>query len=96
MFGKNKKLEENLLFELTKINNKLYEGKILDIAEILGDTRKMFFRNFTSGILRGIGIGIGFSIITGIIVYILQKIIRLNIPIVSKYVADIIEIVQKK
>ena len=95
MFGKNKKLEENLLFELTRINNKLYEGKILDIVELLGNTKKMLLRNFLSGIVRGIGVGIGFTIITGIIVYVLQKIIKLNIPILSSYIADIVEIVQK-
>ena len=95
MFGKNKKIEENLLVELTKINNKLYEGKILDIAELLGNTKKMLLRNFSSGIVRGIGVGIGFTIITGVIVYMLQKIIKLNIPIISSYIADIVEIVQK-
>ena len=96
MLEKNKKLEEKLLLELTKINKSLYNEKILEIVELLGNTKKMLFRNFTSGILKGIGIGVGFSLITATIIYILQKIIRLNIPIISEYIADIIEIVQKK
>lgn len=96
MLEKNNKLKEKLLEKMIKTNNRLYEGKVLDIAEIMGNTKKMLLRNFTSGIFRGVGIGIGFYIITAIIVYVLQKIIRLNIPVLSQYIADIVEIVSKK
>ena len=44
---------------------------------------------------RGVGIGIGVTIITAILVIILQKIVTLNIPVLGKYVSDIVEIVQK-
>lgn len=95
MYLKKKKLEEKLLAELIKINNQIYEGKVLDMAELLGNPKKMLLRNFTSGLIKGIGAGIGFSIITAIIIYAIQKIIKLNIPIISEYIADIVEIVQK-
>lgn len=95
MFFKKKKIEEKLLAELVKINNQIYEGKVLDMAELLGNPKKMLLRNFTSGLIKGIGVGIGFSIITAIIIYAVQKIIKLNIPVISEYIADIVEIVQK-
>ena len=95
MFFKKKKIEEKLLAELVKINNQIYEGKVLDMAELLGNPKKMLLRNFTSGLIKGIGAGIGFSIITAIIIYAVQKIIKLNIPVISEYIADIVEIVQK-
>lgn len=95
MFFKKKKIEEKLLSELVKINNQIYEGKVLDMAELLGNPKKMLLRNFTSGLIKGIGAGIGFSIITAIIIYAVQKIIKLNIPVISEYIADIVEIVQK-
>ena len=95
MFFKKKKIEEKLLTELVKINNQIYEGKVLDMAELLGNPKKMLLRNFTSGLIKGIGAGIGFSIITAIIIYAVQKIIKLDIPVISEYIADIVEIVQK-
>lgn len=95
MFFKKKKIEEKLLAELVKINNQIYEGKVLDMAELLGNPKKMLLRNFASGLIKGIGAGIGFSIITAIIIYAVQKIIKLNIPVISEYIADIVEIVQK-
>lgn len=89
------KLEEKLLIQLNNLNYTLNKNKVLELIEIAGDSRKYLVRNFMSGISRGIGIGIGFSIITALIVYVMQKIIRLNIPVLSQYISDIIEIVER-
>ncbi len=89
-----KTLEEQILEYLCKLNYILNKNKVLDLVELAGNTKKFLIRNFTSGIIKGIGIGIGFSIITAIIIYILQKIIKLNIPVISKYISDIVNIVE--
>ena len=81
--------------KLNNLNNTLNKNKVLELIEIAGDSRKYLVRNFMSGISRGIGIGIGFSIITALIVYVMQKIIRLNIPVLSQYISDIVEIVER-
>ena len=90
-----KKLEEKLLIQLNNLNNTLNKNKVLELIEIAGDSRKYLVRNFMSGISKGIGIGIGFSIITALIIYVMQKIIRLNIPVLSQYISDIVEIVER-
>lgn len=93
---KNKKdIEEQLLEKLESLNYTLNKNRVLDLIELAGNTKKYFIRNFLSGITKGIGAGIGFSIITALIIYLLQKIIKLNIPVISQYISDIIEIVQK-
>ena len=84
-------LEKNI----ERLNKSMAENKLIDVIEIMGNWKKLLWRNFLSGIAKGVGIGIGFSIITAIIIIILQRIITLNIPIISKYIADIIEIVQQ-
>lgn len=90
-----KNLQENILRQLNKLNYILNRNKILDLIEIAGNTKRFLIRNFMSGIIKGIGVGIGFSIITALIIYLLQKIIKLNIPVISAYISDIIEIVEK-
>ncbi len=89
-----KTLEEQILEYLCRLNYVLNKNKVLDLVELAGNTKKFLIRNFTSGIIKGIGIGIGFSIITALIIYILQKIIKLNIPVISKYISDIVNIVE--
>lgn len=88
------KIEEKLIVELNNLNFILNKKNVLDLAELMGNTKKFLFRNFTSGIIKGIGFGIGFSIITALIIYLLQKIIKLNIPVISEYISDIVAIVQ--
>lgn len=86
-----KKLNDNL----EKINYIFERKRILELVELLDNRKKLFIRNLLSGIFKGIGIGIGFSLLTAILVLILQKIVKLNIPVISEYIIDIIEIVQK-
>ena len=89
-------LEEKLNNNLEKLNYSLEKSNIFDLMELLGSKRKLFVRNFISGISKGIGIGIGFTVLTAILIIILQKIVTLNIPVIGDYIADIVDIVQSK
>jgi len=87
----NKKINE----KIDNINEKIEQSKIFQMSYVIGSKREIIKRNLLAGIAKGVGLGIGITIISAIIVYVLQKIIRLNIPIVGEYVADIVSIVQK-
>ena len=92
-----KKEKSNFLEEqIEKLNKTLTEANIQELSYIIGSKKQIFIRNIMAGISKGIGIGIGFTLITAIIVYLLQKIVKLNLPIISDYIVDIIEIVEKK
>lgn len=79
---------------IDKLTEMLRNINLHDLIYILGSKKEIIKRNLLAGIARGIGGGIGFTIITAIIIYFLQKIVRLNIPIIGEYINDIIEIVQ--
>ena len=90
MFKMKKVLNDNiekLLYSLEKSN-------IEEIMNILGSKKEIAKRNFIAGIFRGIGIGVGVTIITAVIIYFLQKLVRLNLPIIGKYIYDIVEIIE--
>ena len=91
-----KKREKELINKIDKINYILSKNEILDLMELLGNSKKFLFRNFLSGIIKGIGTGIGFTILTAIIIIILQRIVTLNIPVIGKYISDIVERVKSK
>lgn len=98
MFGKKEKRIEDKLNILEAgigmINEKLTKSEMHNILYILGSKKEILKRNLLAGIARGIGTGIGFTIITAIIIYFLQRIVRLNIPIIGEYINDIVEIVK--
>ena len=91
-----KKREKELINKIDKLKYILSKNEILDLMELLGNSKKFLFRNFLSGIIKGIGTGIGFTILTAIIIIILQRIVTLNIPVIGKYISDIVEIVKSK
>jgi len=87
----NKKVNE----KLDSINEKLKKIQAIEISYILGNKKEIIKRNLIAGIARGVGIGIGITIISAVIIYFLQRLIRLNIPVVGDYIGDIVSIVQK-
>ena len=80
---------------IDKLNSNMVENHILELSELCGGTKRFLLKNFLSGIVKGFGISIGFSLFSAVIIYILQRIIRLNIPIISEYITDIVDIVEK-
>lgn len=98
MCKKNKKILEDKLnmleLGIKKISENFEKREIHDLTYILGSKKEIIKRNLIAGIFRGIGTGIGFTIITAVIIYFLQRIVRLNIPVIGEYINDIIEIVQ--
>lgn len=80
--------------KIDNINEKLDKSRILEISYIMGSKKEIIKRNLLAGLSRGVGIGIGITLISALIIYLLQKIIKLNIPVVGEYIADIVAIVQ--
>lgn len=81
--------------KLDKISKSLEKSNIIELSYVIGSKKEILKRNLIAGIARGVGIGIGITIITAIIVYLLRKLIMLNIPVIGDYIADIVEIVER-
>ena len=94
MFIKKSKLEK-LIKSIDNLNYALIKNRFIDLSEILGNRKELIKRNLISGISKGIGVGIGFTLLTAILVIILQKIVTLNIPVIGDYISDIVDIVEK-
>jgi len=87
----NKKLNE----KIDKINDSLEKTNFLQWSYILGSRKEIFKRNFLAGIARGLGMTVGVTIITAIVIYILQKMMVLNIPLIGEYITELVRIVEK-
>ncbi len=82
----NKKIDEMSL--------KMEKLKFVDYVYFLEHPRKMLWANFISGLARGFGIAIGFTILGAIAIYILNIIVKINLPYIGKFISDIVKIVQ--
>ena len=80
--------------KIDKINSILEKSNIMEFSYIVGSKKEILKRNLIAGIARGVGVGIGVTVVTGIIIYLLRRLIMLNIPVIGDYIADIVEIVE--
>ena len=95
MFEVFKKKKISLNNKIDKLIELLEKNNIEELVYILGSKKEIILRNILAGIFRGIGIGIGVTIITAILIFILRRLVALNIPVIGNYIADIVEIVEK-
>lgn len=77
-----------------QIAQAMEKSRIAQYNEMLFTPRKLIWVNLMGGAARGVGIAIGFTIFTAMIVYILQYLGALNLPIIGDFIADIVRIVQ--
>lgn len=72
------------------------KSQLRDYVNLMQRPWQLIWRNFISGLSRGVGIALGFTFFAATIVYLLQFLGALNLPIVGDYIADIVRIVQRQ
>ena len=85
---------EKIVQKIDEISLNMEKMGIAEYTEMLKNPRRLFFINFWAGLFRGFGAAIGFTVLAAIVIYFLQKIIILNIPVIGDFIADLVNIVQ--
>ncbi|MEG6522175.1 DUF5665 domain-containing protein [Desulfotomaculum sp. 1211_IL3151] len=70
--------------------------KLTEYVELLGDTKRLLWVNFISGIARGLGIAVGFTILGAALLFVLRKLVMLNLPVIGGFIAQVVQMVQIK
>lgn len=90
--------EEEQLSRLAQITEELTrtmeKTRIAEYVDYLEHPAKLLWTNFLIGIARGLGSTIGLAVVIGILVFIIQKLIMLNLPGISDFIADFIIMIQ--
>ncbi|PZD93873.1 hypothetical protein DNH61_20455 [Paenibacillus sambharensis] len=79
---------------LERISDDMERAKIAEYVDLLNRPVSLMWRNLLGGTARGVGIAIGFTFFAATILYMLQMLGKLNLPIIGDYIADIVRIVQ--
>ena len=58
------------------------------------DWRRRLFFDFLSGIARGIGFSVGFSVLGALLLYLLRNMALSNLPVIGQFVAQLVRIVE--
>ncbi len=68
--------------------------KLAEYVELLNKPWRLFYINFLSGVARGMGIAVGFTLLSAVVLIVLQRLVVLNLPGVSSFIAEIVRLVQ--
>nr|WP_204816800.1 DUF5665 domain-containing protein [Paenibacillus mendelii] len=79
---------------LGKVADDMERSQIAEYVDLLNRPWSLIWRNLVAGTARGVGIAIGFTFFAATILYVLQLLGALNLPIIGDYIADIVRIVQ--
>ncbi|WP_246427512.1 DUF5665 domain-containing protein [Paenibacillus phyllosphaerae] len=79
---------------LMKVAEDMERSQMAEYVELLNRPLSLIWRNLLAGTARGVGIAVGFTFFAATIVYVLQMLGALNLPIIGDYIADIVRIVQ--
>lgn len=80
--------------QLVKFNEMMERIRFQEYIEHFYDPKKMLIKSFLSGMSRGLGMAIGFTVLGAILIQLLTALANNNIPIISKFIADIIKTVE--
>lgn len=87
-------LNKRDLWAMERIAIFLERSKLNSYVEMMGKPLRWMLLNLWGGIGRGIGMAIGFTILGAVVFIFLQKIVMLNLPVISNFFAEILDMVQ--
>lgn len=81
--------------QLDKMSELMEKMKIADYVELMQSPYRLLWLNFVSGLARGFGMAIGFTLLGALVIYILQRAVLLNLPVIGNIIAQIVKIVKQ-
>ncbi|RUS48415.1 DUF5665 domain-containing protein [Cohnella sp. AR92] len=87
---------ETLAYRIDRLAIDMEKAELKEYVNLMRRPWGLIWRNFISGLSRGVGIALGFTFFAATIVWLLQILGALNLPVVGDYIADIVRIVQRQ
>lgn len=83
-----KRMEEHL--------RALEQLQLTEYLRYVQDTRRLMRTQFVSGLFRGMGMAVGFTLLGAVLVVALQALAQRNLPVIGDFLAQIVAIVQSR
>ncbi|MGI6328468.1 MAG: DUF5665 domain-containing protein [Dethiobacteria bacterium] len=64
-----------------------------EYMNLINNPRRYMMVNFLGGLFRGFGIALGMTILGAFVLYILQRLVVLKLPVIGDFIAELVRIV---
>jgi len=85
---------EDVLRRLKRLIQRMELMHLDAFLRYVHDWRRRLFFDFLSGIARGVGFSIGFSVLGALLLYLLRNIALSNLPVIGEFLAQLVRIVE--
>ena len=83
-----------IMRRLERISDRMEQFHLDAYLRHVHNWKKRLFFEFLSGIARGIGFSVGFSILGALLLYFLRNIALSNLPVIGRFLAELVRIVE--
>ncbi len=80
--------------KISQLYDQFNHARLLEYVELVNSPKRLFWLNFFSGVAKGLGLTLGTAIILFILFKLTQHLIALNIPYITSWIADIVDMVK--
>lgn len=80
---------------IQKLSQDIERFNIAEYLNLINSPRRFLAINFVGGIARGVGFALGATVFAALVIYFLQRIVVLNLPLIGDFIADLVRIVQE-
>lgn len=80
--------------QVRRLAESLEKASIAEYLELYRNPYRLWSISFVSGIVRGFGMAVGFTLVSALFLLILAKLAALQLPLIGEYIAVIARIVQ--
>lgn len=87
-------LMRDLRNRLDEMSRNMERMKLAEYVDMLEKPGRLLYLNFLMGLARGFGMAIGFTILAAVVVWFLQRLVVLNVPLIGDFIAEIVKWVQ--
>lgn len=90
------RLQRRLIVRLARLSQDLERFNMAEYISLLNNPRRYILVNFTGGIARGLGFAVGATLLAALLVYIMQRLVLLNLPLIGDFIAELVRIVNEQ
>lgn len=87
---------EKLQHKTEELITRMEHLRLAEYVEMLNDPKRLWKINFMAGLARGVGTAVGFTILGALVLYLLQRLVLLNLPIIGDFIADLVRLVLER
>lgn len=87
---------ERLQEKTEELVSRMENLRLAEYVEMLNDPKRLWKLNFLAGLARGLGAAVGFTVLGALVLYILQRLVLLNLPLIGDFIAEIVRLVMER